>query len=228
MKFNIAFKKMKLNTNSLNVSFFGILFSSMLINWANAYNVITDAQFGFQPNIGTAEAIFCLSSIINMSLRNKKRLYCCFIDFKKAFDTVERFKLWQKLDMYGIRGKFLNVIRSMYDDKKSCIKTTRMLSDVFENSLGLVQGQVLSPNLFSFYVNDLEMQFIQNGNVPLQVQELNLFTLTYVDDMVCFAESVHEIQLMLYTLYDYTAKWDLAINTDKTKIVNIYIYKYSI
>lgn len=124
----------------------------MLINWANAYNVITDAQFGFQPNIGTAEAIFCLSSIIHMSLRNKKkrRLYCGFIDFKKAFDTVERFKLWQKLDMYGIRGKFLNVIRSMYDDKKSCIKTTRMLSDVFENSLGLVQGQVLSPNLFSF------------------------------------------------------------------------------
>lgn len=197
----------------------------MLINWANAYNVITDAQFGFQPNIGTAEAIFCLSSIIHMSLRNKKkrRLYCGFIDFEKAFDTVERFKLWQKLDMYGIRGKFLNVIRSMYDDKKSCIKTTRMLSDVFENSLGVVQGQVLSPNLFSFYVNDLEMQFIQNGNVPLQVQELNLFTLTYVDDMVCFAESVHEIQLMLYTLYDYTAKWDLAINTDKTKIVNIYI-----
>lgn len=97
---------------------FGILFSSMLINWANAYNVITDAQFGFQPNIGTAEAIFCLSSIIHMSLRNKiKRLYCCFIDFKKAFDTVERLKLWQKLDMYGIRGKFLNVIRSMYDDK---------------------------------------------------------------------------------------------------------------
>lgn len=40
---------------------------------ANAYNVITDAQFGFQPNIGTAEAIFCLSSIIHMSLRNKKK-----------------------------------------------------------------------------------------------------------------------------------------------------------
>lgn len=66
---------MKLNTNSLNVSFFGILFSSMLINWANAYNVITDAQFGFQPNIGTAEAIFCLSSIIHMSLRNNKKDY---------------------------------------------------------------------------------------------------------------------------------------------------------
>lgn len=59
-----------------------------------------------------------------------------------------------------------------------------MLSDVFENSLGLVQGQVLSPNLFSFYVNDLEMQFIKNGNVPLQVQELNLFTLTYADDIL--------------------------------------------
>lgn len=154
-----------------------------------------------------------------MSLRKKKRLYCCFIDFKKAFDTVERFKLWQKLGMYGIRGKLLNVIRSMYNNMKSCIKTPRMLSHVFENSLGLLQGEVLSPILFSFYVNDLEMEFIRNGNVPLQVQELNLFTLMYADDMVCFAESVHELQLMLNTLHDYASKWDLAINTDKTKIV---------
>lgn len=76
------------------ISCFCKLFTSILnnrlINWANENNVITDAQFGFQPNIGTAEAIFCLSSIISMSLRKKKRLYCCFIDFKKAFDTVER------------------------------------------------------------------------------------------------------------------------------------------
>lgn len=53
----------------------------------------------------------------------------------------------------------------------------------------------------------------------LQVQELNLFTFMYTDDIVCFTESVHELQLMLNTLCDYASKWGLAINTYKTKIV---------
>ena len=76
------------------VSCFCKLFTSILnqrlLSWADKDNIITDAQFGFQPQKGTAEAIFCLSTIINLSLFNKKRLYCCFIDFKKAFDTVNR------------------------------------------------------------------------------------------------------------------------------------------
>lgn len=84
----------------------------------------------------------------------------------------------------------------MYNDMTSCIKTPKMLSDVFENSLGLLQGEFLSLILSSFYVNDLEMEFIKNVNVPLRIRVLNLFTLMYADDMVCFAESVHELQLI--------------------------------
>lgn len=81
----------------------------------------------------------------------------------------------------------------MYNNMTSCIKTPKMLSDVFENSLGLLQGEVLSPILSSFYVNGLEMEFIKNVDIPLRIQVLNLFTLMYADDMVCFAESVHEL-----------------------------------
>lgn len=84
----------------------------------------------------------------------------------------------------------------MYNDMTSCIKTPKMLSDEFENSLGLLQGEFLSLILSSFYVNDLEMEFIKNVNVPLRIRVLNLFTLMYSDDMVCLAESVHELQLI--------------------------------
>ena len=87
------------------------------------YNdIITDAQFGFQPNRGTAEAIFCLSTIIDTTLRKKKRSYCCFIDFKKAFDTVDRMKLWTKFSCIDIRGKMLKNIRGMYEGMKSCVR----------------------------------------------------------------------------------------------------------
>lgn len=110
--------------------------------------------------------------------------------------TSQYFRL-HKVNFGNSFFQFLNL--------KSCIKTPRMLFDVFENSLVLLQGKVLSLALFSFYVNDVEMEFIKNGNVPLQVEELNL-TLMYADDMVCFAESVHELQLMLNTLHGCALK----------------------
>lgn len=63
------------------------------------------------------------------------------------------------------------------------------------------------------------MEFLCKGNIPIQIQELNLFVLMYADDMVIFSETAHELQEMLNTLYSYTSVWDLTVNVQKTKIV---------
>ena len=68
--------------------------------------------------------------------------------------------------------------------------------------------------LFSIYVNDFEMDFLTNNNVPVQLLELNLFLLMYADDMVIFAESAEELQAMLNTLDSYTTKWNLTVNVE--------------
>jgi hypothetical protein len=53
-----------------------------------------------------------IHSILSKSLRQGKRLYCCFIDYVKAFDSVSHFKLWLKLAKCGVTGKLLNLIKS--------------------------------------------------------------------------------------------------------------------
>ena len=72
------------------VSCFGKLFTSVLncriLEWEKQNCILTDAQFGFRNGMSTVDAIFALQTLINKTLRNKKRLYCCFIDFRKAFD----------------------------------------------------------------------------------------------------------------------------------------------
>ena len=89
------------------VSCFGKLFTSILNNrilaWERDHNILTDVQFGFRSGLSTVDAIFVFQSIINRILCKNKRLYCCFVDYQKAFDSVDRTKLWKKLFNSGIQ-----------------------------------------------------------------------------------------------------------------------------
>ena len=107
----------------------------------------------------------------------------------------------------------------MYANVKSCVTLQGLKSEYFRSSLGLMQGEVLSPILFSLYVNDFEIEFIKNGCTSIELQNLHLFILMYADDMVLFSESVDGLQNMFDVLYDYTKQWNLEVNIQKTKIV---------
>lgn len=157
--------------------------------------------FGFQPQRGKAEAIFSLSTIINMSLQKKKGWY----SLRKDLIRWNESNFGKQLRNFGIRGKLLSIKGVMYEDMKCCVKSAGKLSEFFKNNIGPLQGEVLSPILFSWYVNDFEMEFLRR-NVPIYMQELNLFVLMYADDMVIFSESVHELKEMFKTficLYFY-------------------------
>lgn len=205
------------------VSCIGKLFTSVinerLLTADRNYNVITDAQFGFRKNMSTIDAIFILQSLIQRTIKKKRKLYCCFIDYKKAFDFINRSNLWFKLIQQGIEGKVLRIIRSLYEKVKCCVKYNNTVSEWFDCNAGLFQGEVLSPILFSMYVNDMEMHFLSENCPSLEIQEINIFLLMYADDTVLLAESPEGLQSLLDALYSYSTKWDLTVNTDKTKIL---------
>ena len=174
-----------------------------MLKWAEQHNVLTDAQFGFRPGFGTTDAIFAHNLLITSTLRKGKRLYCWFVDNTRAFDSVTHSKLWQKLVRCGITGKLLNVIRSMYGKIKSCVKLNGKCSD----SVGLIQGESLSPLLYSLYVNDMEVELIKQNCKSHELRMLNLYLLMYADDMVLFSESIHELQKMIDVVNLYSNKY---------------------
>ena len=100
--------------------------------------------------------VFILHGIISHMLNSGKTLFCAFVDFTKTFDYVVRDNLWLKLVKLGIRGKMLNIIRSMFSSVKSRVKLLNELSDEYECLLGVIQGECLSPFLFSMFLNDIE------------------------------------------------------------------------
>ena len=125
-------------------------------------NIISDAQFGFKPGSSTVDAIFALQSLITITLGSKKILYCAFIDYSKAFDAVEHKALWLNIYKLGLNSKLVNVVKSMYGQIKSCVNYQGNTSESFWYKSGLNKGEALSPFLFSLFVNDLEMELLNN------------------------------------------------------------------
>jgi hypothetical protein len=205
------------------ISNFGKLFTSVLTkrveNWSNQFNVSSDAQFGFRHGVSTVDAVFVLNTLVEYVLSQKSRLYCAFIDLKKAFDSVYRNALWFKLYKLGLDGKILRIFKAMYATVKSCVKHCNTVTEFFDISLGLRQGLNNSPILFSLFLEDIELFLQENISSGLSLFDLCLIILLFADDMVILANSPEDLQASLNKLFEYCSKWGLEVNTDKTKIM---------
>jgi len=111
-------------------------------------DVLTDAQFGFNSSYSTVDPVFILQSLIQRQLNRKEKLYCCYVDYRKAYDCIDRGRLWYKLMKLGVDGKILSLLRSMYSEVKLCIKHLGSISDFFASNVGLLQGEIRSPICF--------------------------------------------------------------------------------
>ena len=169
--------------------------------------------------MSTVDNIFFLHGIINHLLNKGEKLFCAFVDFTKAFDYLVRDIIWLKLIKLGVRGKILDIIRSMYQNVKSKVKYDNSISSSFECSLGVRQGECLSPFLFAMYLNDLEDEFYLKGSDGIDIGVLKIFLLLYANDIIIFARSAEELQNNLDHLHEYSTRYRLIVNTSKTKVM---------
>lgn len=213
------------------LSCFGKLFTSVINNRLNKYaekhDTINWCQAGFRKNFSTSDNLFILKSLIDIAQLQHNKLYCCFIDFKQAFDTVWRVGLWQKLRESGFKGKCYNLIKNLYKDIKSKVSTREGDTALFDCTIGVRQGENLSPFLFSIFLNDLEL-FLSRKNVSgitcdHDFEETNyylkLLILLYADDTVIFSNSENGLQHALSMFSEYCNKWRLTVNISKTKVI---------
>ena len=118
-------------------------------------NILIENQFGFQKNKSTELALqSVINNIINTS-ETKETGYCIFLDFAKAFDTVNHDILISKLSHYGIRGTSLNWFKSYLNNRRQHTEINGILSDIDTIRCGVPQGSVLGPLLFLLYINDI-------------------------------------------------------------------------
>ncbi|XP_063436930.1 uncharacterized protein LOC134718363 [Mytilus trossulus] len=215
------------------VSCMGKLFTAILSNrlakFSDEVLLLNENQCGFRNGYSTCDCIFTLHSFFEILKLKKKKMFCAFVDFEKAFDTVTRDALWYKMLVNNINGYMYKIIHNMYADIKSCLSYNGEKSDYFPSNIGLRQGENLSPFLFSLFLNDLEDYFCKGNLIGLKTisdaleDELDiyvkLFAILYADDTVLMAESATELNLLLEKFESYCDVWKMKVNVDKTKIM---------
>ena len=130
-----------------------------------AYGIITKIhplQGGFRPGYSCLHTAFIFQETIS-HLRKQKKVYVVLLDVKKAFDTVQHAGLFNKLQKVGITGQALNFIRQWYDHSTCSVLWNGKPSRTISISQGVKQGGVLSPVLYSLYVNDLLVELENSG-----------------------------------------------------------------
>ena len=174
-------------------------------------------QNGFKPNSCAIDNIFLLNGIIDKCKANGLPLYTCFIDFKSAFDLINRSSLLYKLFNQGCTGKFLSVIQSMFRNARTRVKWGVQQGEVFEYMYGVLQGGVLSPNIFNLFLEDLPSYL--NIEKCVHIGGVHMAYLLYADDLVLMSESPTGLQTLIHWLENFCMQWHMVVNLTKTNVV---------
>ena len=160
------------------------LMYNRILDFIVKHNILYKFQFGFQTNHSTSHALICLIDKITETLENGDNVVGVFLDFSKAFDTVDHNILLQKLHCYGIRGLALTWVSNYLFNRKQYVMYNNIMSDEQTIRCGVPQGSILGPLLFLLYIND--MANISN----------KLFILLFADDSNVFL-SGHDLDKVI-------------------------------
>ena len=140
-------------------SCFGKLFNKLLYKRLEKLCVdngfVSEEQGSSKAGSRTSDHLLIVRFLIDKYARKKGgKLFTCFVDLRKAFDTVPRTKLFHcLLKNYGIGGKFVKILREMYTNNKIFVKLSDGLLKPFTTTISVKQGCVLSPILFNLYID---------------------------------------------------------------------------
>ena len=157
----------------------------------------------------------------NVVARKRGKLYACFVDFRAAFDSIDRETLWWRLSQLGMSSRTVNILKATYENVSFVVRdqSGNVSAEVLESKSGVRQGCPLSGFLFSCFIDDLTEFLSRVETHPPSINGVDIVALLYADDVVILSQSPVGLQRALDKLAQYENERNLAVNISKTKVM---------
>jgi hypothetical protein len=173
---------------------------------------------GFLKGSRTQDNMLILLGCIQKQLLLGKCLYVAFVDFRKAFNYINRKILFYKIIKSGKLGRTINLLRNMFNKTRARVKINGSFYDWITDLCGTNQGGPVSPNMFRVMLSDLKEFF--HAKHGIVISEIEILThILWADDLVITCECEQGLQEQLNGLSLFCSKFQMIVNEDKTKVV---------
>ena len=175
-------------------------------------------QAGFRSGFSTIDQIQVISQLQEKAEEYKIPLCFAFVDYEKAFDSIEFNPLFESLGNQGVEAAYITLLRDLYNGATSTLKLHRE-SDKINLQRGVRQGDNISPKLFTACLQDAIINKINWEGKGINIDGEHLSHLIFADDIVLVAKSPQELESMLTDIHLASKPVGLSMNLSKTKVM---------
>ena len=179
-------------------------------------NYLFPEQHGFRPHRSTSTAVFDMLKTVYKNWKDRLFQTCIFIDFSKAFDSIDHQILISKLKLYGLDDNSISIITSYFANRFQQTRVDGHISNTGKVTFGTAQGSILGPLIFIIYVNDLFNMIRDKRDIIMYADDTLLMS-----SATDIKESVSKCQEMLDTVMLWCDTNKLSVNIKKKKFMYI-------
>ena len=187
----------------------------------------SELQFGFKEKLSTTMCSFMVLETIAYYKSKGSNVHVLLLDASKAFDRVDYIKLFEKLINKGMCSLTIRLLLNMYTDQKLQVKWNNTKSHTFNVTNGVRQGGVMSPFLFSVYMDELLVTLKSNG-VGCHMDHYFVGAFGYADDIILLCPSLEGMREMVKICEEYATLHSILFNGKKSKYLVFGNYKYNV
>ena len=185
---------------------------TQLSHYLDSNNILSNNQYGFRKGLSTNAAIFEVLKNLHQNWNDKLYSGCVFIDFSRAFDSIDHQILMAKLKLYGLDETALKFMEMYMSSRKQMTIINGISSPLEPITYGTAQGSILGPLIFILYVNDIFNSLEQDSSAFMYADDTLLICKDGNPDKV-----TEKAQKALQRVYNWCQANKLTINVDKTK-----------
>ena len=174
-------------------------------------------QAGFRAGFGTNDHLLVMKILIEKSIEYNKPLILIFVDYEKAFDTINQQIMLRALTEARVDHRYTTTIKNIYQNAKASVRLHEDTAD-FPIERGVRQGDVISPKLFTTLM-EFMFKKVDFGDMGIKIDGEKLNHLRFADDIVLIADRVDEAREMLRRLNEVSNSVGLKINGSKTQFM---------